>query len=44
MNWEATRLVRQRKEEVERFGGLAGYRLHALANLKLKTVIKVRSQ
>jgi hypothetical protein len=41
MNWEATKLVQGREEEVERLGGLAAYRLQALQNLKLKTVVKV---
>lgn len=42
MNAEAERLVEARREEVERLGGLGAYRLRALQNLKLKTVIKVR--
>ena len=41
MNWEATKLTQAREEEVQRLGGLAAYRLQALKNLKLKTVVKV---
>jgi hypothetical protein len=41
MNLEATKLIQGREEEVERLGGLAAYRLQALQNLKLKTVVKV---
>ena len=42
MNAEAERLIEARREEVERLGGLGAYRLRALQNLKLKTVVKVR--
>lgn len=41
MNWEATKVVEAREEEIKRLGGLAAYRLQALQNLKLKTVVKV---
>lgn len=34
-------MIEARQEEVQRLGGLAAYRLQALQNLKLKTVIKV---
>ncbi|KAL4431235.1 hypothetical protein ABPG75_006491 [Micractinium tetrahymenae] len=40
MNCEAARLVEAREEEVQRLGGLEAYRLQALRNLKLKTVVK----
>ena len=40
MNAEAMRLEAHRTEEMKRLGGLEAYRLHALANLKLKTVVR----
>ncbi|EFN59527.1 expressed protein [Chlorella variabilis] len=40
MNSEAAKMIEARQEEVQRLGGLAAYRLQALQNLKLKTVIK----
>jgi WD40 repeat protein len=40
MNWEATKIIRKREEETKALGGEAAYRLKALQNLKLKTVIK----
>ena len=42
MNLEAERLVDARRDEMERLGGLGAYRLQALQNLKLKTVVKAR--
>ncbi|KAG7672116.1 putative Polycomb group protein FIE2 [Nannochloris sp. 'desiccata'] len=40
MNQEAKKLIRKREEETIALGGEAAYRLKALQNLKLKTVIK----
>jgi WD40 repeat protein len=40
MNLNAELLIQNRQEEVKKLGGEAAYRLHALKNLKLKTVIK----
>ena len=40
MNAEAMRLEAHRTEEMKRLGGLEAYRLHALANLKLKTEVR----
>ena len=40
MNAQAAALIEAREEEVERLG-LEAYRLQALQNLKLKTVVKV---
>ncbi|KAI7839041.1 hypothetical protein COHA_007183 [Chlorella ohadii] len=40
MNCEATKLATARGEEVAALGGLAAYRLQALQNLRLKTVVK----
>ena len=41
MNCEAAKVEEARREEVARLGGLPAYRLQALANLRLKTVVKV---
>lgn len=41
MNWETTKIIEAREEEIQRLGGLAAYRQQALQNLKLKTVVKV---
>lgn len=41
MNSEAEKAVKYREEEVQRLGGMEAYRLQALRNLKLKTVVKV---
>ena len=43
MNCEATKAVEARQQEMQRLGGLEAYRLQALRNLKLKTVVKVRA-
>lgn len=40
MNSEAERLLAARQAEVEALGGLDAYRLRALQNLRLKTVVK----
>lgn len=42
MNQGETQSNRARETEVKLLGGLDAYRRHALANLRLKTVIKVR--
>lgn len=42
MNWEEKKLRTFRQEEQKKLGGEAAYRQHALKNLKLKTVVKVR--
>ena len=41
MNCETTKLVQARQEEVNKLGGPAAFTLHALRNLRVKTVIKV---
>ena len=41
MNWEEKKLRLFREAEQKQLGGEAAYRLHALQNLKLKTVVKV---
>lgn len=40
MNCEAAKLAEARRQEVEALGGLPAYRLQALQNLRLKTVVK----
>ena len=40
MNYEAKKVIQRREEETKALGGEAAYRLKALQNLKLKTVIK----
>ena len=42
MNWEASKLREAREAELKRLGGPEAYARHALRNLRLKTVIKVR--
>jgi polycomb protein EED/COMPASS component SWD3 len=42
MNSDAVKATAAREEEMQRLGGLGAYRLQALQNLKLKTVVKVR--
>ena len=43
MNCEAAKLATARREEVAALGGLPAYRLQALQNLRLKTVVKASS-
>lgn len=40
MNWEAEKIRIHREQEQKQLGGEEAYRLHALQNLKLKTVVK----
>ncbi|KAI3433327.1 hypothetical protein D9Q98_003145 [Chlorella vulgaris] len=40
MNSDAVKATAAREEEMQRLGGLGAYRLQALQNLKLKTVVK----